>query len=146
MPSSRPQSPNRSNRRRGTSAIQTPTLPAPDAMLDAVFAALAAPARRRMLDLVRASPGTTIASLVAHFDMSAVGVLKHVRVLEHANLLLTQKHGRERLLYVNLVPIQQIYDRWTDSYASFWSAQMVDLKDRLESRTPAARNGVKKRA
>jgi hypothetical protein len=99
-----------------------------------------------MLDLVQAEPGSTIAALAAHFDMSPVGVLKHVRVLEAAGLLVTHKHGRERLLYVNLVPIQQIYDRWTTTYSSFWAAQLVDLKDRLESRGGEARKGVKKRA
>lgn len=99
-----------------------------------------------MLDLVQQDPGQTIVALAAHFDMSSVGVLKHVRVLEAAGLLLTHKHGRERLLYVNLVPIQQIYDRWTNTYASFWSTQMVDLKERLESRGEEARKGVKKRA
>lgn len=114
--------------------------------IDAVFAALAAPARRLMLDLVQADPGLTIAALAAHFDMSPVGVLKHVRVLETAGLLLTRKHGRERLLFVNLVPIQQIYDRWTDAYASFWTAQLADMKERLEGRAQELQKGAKKRA
>lgn len=117
-----------------------------DDELDAVFAALAAPARRRMLDLLQATPGSTIAALAAHFDMSAVGVLKHVRVLERAGLLLTRKHGRERLLFVNLVPIQLIYDRWTNAYASFWSEQVVDLKQRLEGRTSRSKHTERKRA
>ena len=134
-----------SGRRRPSEARDTAS-GGSDAALDAVFAALAAPARRRMLDLVQQDPGQTIVALAAHFDMSPVGVLKHVRVLEAAGLLLTHKHGRERMLYVNLVPIQQIYDRWTNTYASFWSTQIVDLKERLESRGEEARKGVKKRA
>jgi|GEM_PF-1091691 len=117
-----------------------------DDVLDAVFAALAVPARRRMMDLVQAAPGSTIASLASHFEMSAVGVLKHVRVLERAGLLLTHKHGRERLLYVNLVPIQMIHDRWTNAYASFWAEQVVDLKQRLESRGVGSQHMENKRA
>jgi|JI6StandDraft_1071083.scaffolds.fasta_scaffold206364_1 DNA-binding transcriptional ArsR family regulator len=102
---------------------------------DAVFGALSHPARRRMLDLLQAEPGLTIAALCAHFDMSAVGVLKHVRVLEAASLVLSHKKGRERLLYVNLVPIQIIYDRWTDVYGVFWAGRLTDLKDRIEQST-----------
>ena len=102
---------------------------------DAVFGALAHPARRRMLDLLQAQPGMTIAALAAHFDMSSVGVLKHVRVLEGASLVLSHKQGRERLLYVNLIPIQLIYDRWTDVYGAFWAGRLSDLKDRIEHAT-----------
>lgn len=111
-----------------------------------MFGALSAPARRRMLDLLQAAPGSTIAFLAGHFDMSAVGVLKHVRVLERAGLLITRKHGRERLLFVNLVPIQLIYDRWTSAYAAFWSEQVVDLKQRLESRAAGSKETERKRA
>ena len=107
--------------------------PTDESLQDAVFGALAHPARRRMLDLATLEPGLTIAALSKHFEMSAVGVLKHVRVLESAQLLLTHRHGRERLLYVNLVPIQCIYDRWTDVYGSFWARRVADLKDRIES-------------
>lgn len=88
-----------------------------------------------MLDLLQAQPGMTIAALAAHFDMSSVGVLKHVRVLEAASLVLSHKQGRERLLYVNLIPIQLIYDRWTDVYGAFWAGRLSDLKDRIEHAT-----------
>lgn len=106
----------------------------PDRDFDSVFAALAHPARRRMLDLLRAQPGLSIAALAKKFDMSAVGVLKHVKILEAARLIHTEKSGRERRLYFNITPIQQVYDRWTDRYSSFWAERMVDLKARLESR------------
>ncbi len=102
--------------------------------LDRVFSALASPARRRMLDLVQAQPGLSIADLAAHFRMSGVGVLKHVRVLERAKLIIGKPDGRVRRLYFNAVPIQAIYDRWTDRYASFWAGRMADLKDSLEQR------------
>ena len=105
-----------------------------DRLLDSVFSALAHPARRRMIDILLGEPGLTIAALTRNFDMSPVGVLKHVRILEAADLVISHKHGRERLLYVNLVPIQQVYDRWTDAYAAFWAGRVVDLKARIESR------------
>jgi predicted transcriptional regulator len=87
-----------------------------------------------MLDLLQARPGMSIAALSSHFEMSAVGVLKHVRVLERAGLVVSEKRGRERRLYFNVVPIQQIHDRWTDQYSEFWATRVVDLKARLESR------------
>lgn len=105
-----------------------------DPAIDRVFAALSSPARRRMLDLIEAHPGTTIAGLTDSFRMSGVGVLKHVRVLERAGLVIGRREGRVRRLYFNPVPIQAIYDRWTDRYASFWAGRMADLKDSLEHR------------
>lgn len=105
-----------------------------DADLDIVFAALAHPARRKMLDLLQGTPGANIAALARSFDMSGVGVLKHVRILEAAGLVRSERSGRERKLYFNPVPIQLVYDRWTDRYSSFWAGRMVDLKDRIESR------------
>ena len=99
-----------------------------------VFAALSSPVRRRMLDLLQQSPGLTVHALGSHFEMSPVGVLKHVRVLEESGLVHSVKKGRERRLYFNLVPIQQIYDRWTDRYSAFWASRVVDIKHRAESR------------
>jgi predicted transcriptional regulator len=116
-----------------------------DADLNHLFAALAHPVRRRMLDLLRDAPGLSIAALAEHFTMSAVGVLKHVRVLERAALIHSEKHGREKHLFFNVVPIQLVYDRWTDQYSRFWAARLADIKDRLESRrsSPAARKGAR---
>lgn len=102
--------------------------------LDHLFAALAHTGRRRMLDLVMASPGMTVGALASHFEMSRIGVLKHVRALEEAELLLSRKEGRTRQLFFNPVPIQQIHDRWTTQYSAFWSERLVDLKDRVERR------------
>jgi DNA-binding transcriptional ArsR family regulator len=97
--------------------------------MDLVFAALAHPVRRRILDLLLESPGATVAGLTEHFKMSGVGVLKHVRVLERAGLIVAEKQGRERRLYFNVVPIQRVYDRWTNDYAKFWAGRLSDLKD-----------------
>lgn len=101
--------------------------------LSPVFAALANPVRRAMLDLLLEHPGSTIAALAARFNMSGVAALKHVRVLERARLIVSRREGRERKLAFNAAPIQQIYDRWTCDYARFWSARIVDLKDRIEA-------------
>lgn len=87
-----------------------------------------------MVDVVQANPGISIAKLAEGFAMSGVAVLKHVRVLERANLLITQRHGRERRLHFNPVPIQLIHDRWTDRYSQFWAGRISDLKERIESR------------
>ena len=101
--------------------------------MDRVFAALASRARRRMLDIVRQRSGCTIADLAARFRMSAVGVLKHVRVLERSRLVISRREGRVRRLYFNTVPIQLIHDRWTDHYSAFWAERVSDLKATLET-------------
>ena len=104
---------------------------------DALFAALAHRDRRRMLDLVMAAPGMTMKALGSHFDVSRIAVLKHVRVLEACDLLLSRKVGRTRRLHFNPIPIQQIHDRWTTKYSAFWSERMVDIQERVEARTQA---------
>lgn len=101
--------------------------------LSPVFAALANPTRRAMLDTLLEHPGSTIASLAERFDMSGVAALKHVRILERARLIVSRREGRERHLDFNAAPIQQIYDRWSSDYASFWTARIVDIKERIES-------------
>lgn len=93
-----------------------------------------------MLDLLQAAPGMSIAALSSHFEMSSVGVLKHVRILESAGLIHSEKRGRERHLYFNPMPIQAIYDRWTDQYSQFWASRLADLKTRMESKAKAARH------
>ncbi len=101
--------------------------------LDKVFAAMANEQRRRMLDVLRHEPGVTIAGLATHFAMSGVGVLKHVKVLEAAGLIVSRKVGRERHLYFNVMPIQLVYDQWTDQYSRFWAGRVADIKAALES-------------
>ena len=100
--------------------------------LDAVFHALAHADRRKILDLVKADPGCTVSSIVQHFDTSRVAIMRHLNVLYECNLLLHEKIGRTRHLYVNIVPIQLIYDRWTDEYSSFWSGKLADIKYNVE--------------
>lgn len=85
-----------------------------------------------MLDIVAASPGCTISQVADHFDMSRVGVLKHINVLEQAGLLISEKVGRERPLHFNAVPLQLIHERWSDRYRSFWAGRLTRLKYAIE--------------
>ena len=116
--------------------------------MDLVFQALAHQARRRVLDIVRDDPGCTVGAVCAHFDISRIAVLKHLRVLEEAGLLISEKQGRERRLRFNVLPIQMIHDRWSDEYSGFWAGALADLKYRMEkkqaraSRARAARKGA----
>lgn len=101
--------------------------------MDAVFAALASGPRRRVLDILKKEPGCNVNRVCEFFDeMGRVAVLKHVDVLEAANLVISEKVGRERLLYFNPVPIHMIYDRWTTEYSAYWAGQLARIKYRLE--------------
>ena len=100
--------------------------------LDQVFQALANSTRRQILDVVAASPGCGVAQVAEHFEMSRIGVLKHVNTLEQAGLLVSEKVGRDRPLYVNLVPLQVIHERWGDQYRSFWAGRLTQLKYAIE--------------
>jgi DNA-binding transcriptional ArsR family regulator len=105
-----------------------------DAELDAVFLALASTTRRRILDIVAAAPGCTLNHVAEQFDMSRIGVLKHVNVLEDAGLVVSEKLGRERPLHFNPVPLQLIHERWSDQYRSFWASRLTRLKYAVEGR------------
>lgn len=101
--------------------------------LDAVFLALASPVRRQILDIVAATPsGCPVGYLSEQFDMSRIGVLKHVNVLEDAGLLLSARSGRERWLHFNAVPLQVIQERWSDEYRSYWTGRLTGLKYAVE--------------
>jgi DNA-binding transcriptional ArsR family regulator len=102
--------------------------------LDAVFLALASGTRRRMLDIVAAQPGCTVNHVAEHFEMSRIGVLKHINVLEDAGLIVSEKLGRERPLYFNPVPLQLIHERWSDQYRSFWANRLTRLKYAVEGK------------
>jgi predicted transcriptional regulator len=102
--------------------------------IDHVFAALAHPLRRRMIDLLIEAPGMSVSALASNFDCSRIAVTKHVAGLENAGLVLSEKRGRERQLYFNVIPIQKIYDRWTTRYSAFWAQRLADLEDRIEER------------
>lgn len=100
--------------------------------LDAVFQALAHRQRRRMLDIIKAQPGCRVGDVAAEFEMSRIGVMKHLGVLEAAGLLVAEKVGRERQLHFNAVPMQLIHERWTTEFSRFWSSKLTQLKYKLE--------------
>jgi DNA-binding transcriptional ArsR family regulator len=99
---------------------------------DRVFKALADPTRRFLLDLLFACDGRTLTELESQLEMSRFGVMKHLRVLEEAGLVVTRRSGREKLHFLNPVPIRLIHDRWIDKYTERHAAMLADLKAKLE--------------
>lgn len=96
--------------------------------LDHVFHALAHQTRRQILDLLRDEPGQAVGKLATHFDVSRIAIMNHLTVLEEAGLVVSEKDGRTRRLYLNLMPIQLIYDRWTDEYTGHWAGRVSQIK------------------
>lgn len=109
-----------------------------EASQDAVFQALAHSARRRILDLLKSMPGATVNDIAKYFEISRIAVMKHLAVLETADLIVSRKVGRMRQLYFNAVPLQLIHDRWATDYAAFWAGRVLDLKYQLEDLTTRA--------
>jgi DNA-binding transcriptional ArsR family regulator len=100
---------------------------------DRVFKALADPTRRFLLDLLFARDGQTLTELETAVEMTRYGVMKHLRVLEDADLVVTRRQGREKFHFLNPVPIRQVHDRWIDKYTERHVAALIDLKKELES-------------
>ena len=100
--------------------------------VEAVFRALADPTRRALLDALRDSDGQTLVALAARHDMTRVGIAKHLRLLEDAGLVVTRRRGREKLHFLNPVPIRLIHDRWVSKYTEPWAAGLTGLKAELE--------------
>lgn len=103
-----------------------------DADSDKVFKALADPGRRLLLDRLHANNGQTLGQLCAHLRMSRQAVTKHLRLLEAANLVASFKRGREKLHYLNPVPIHEIADRWIGKFQRGPLRALADLKQQLE--------------
>jgi DNA-binding transcriptional ArsR family regulator len=99
---------------------------------DRVFRALADPTRRLLLDLLFERDGQTLTELESGLAMTRFGVMKHLRLLEEAGLVVSRKVGRSRLHYLNPVPIRQIHDRWIDKYTEHRASALLDLKRELE--------------
>jgi DNA-binding transcriptional ArsR family regulator len=100
--------------------------------VDDVFKALADPTRRGLLDELFSEDGQSLSALEARVPMTRFGVMKHLRVLEQAGLVVARKRGREKLHYLNPVPIRLIHDRWVSKYAEPWAAGLSELKADLE--------------
>jgi uncharacterized protein YndB with AHSA1/START domain len=103
--------------------------------MDAVFRALADPTRRSLLDALYQQDGQTLSALEQRHAMTRIGVMKHLRVLEEAGLVTTRRRGREKLHFLNPVPIRLVHDRWVSKYAEPWAATLTGLKRRLEEQT-----------
>ncbi len=101
--------------------------------LDELFRALADPSRRTLLDVLHGADGKTLGELCEHLDLTRQGVTKHLDVLEAVNLVITRRRGREKLHFLNPVPLQQIYDRWIAKFEKSRLRALSDLKRRLET-------------
>jgi DNA-binding transcriptional ArsR family regulator len=100
--------------------------------MDAVFRAMADPTRRQLLDALFQEDGQTLSALERRLPMTRFGVMKHLRVLEQASLVTTRRRGREKLHFLNPVPIRLVHDRWVSKYAEPWAAALAGLKRDLE--------------
>jgi DNA-binding transcriptional ArsR family regulator len=100
--------------------------------MDAVFKALADSTRRGLLDELFREDGQSLSALEARLPMTRFGVMKHLRVLEEAGLVVARKRGREKLHHLNPVPIRLIHDRWVSKYAEPWATGLSELKTELE--------------
>ncbi len=100
--------------------------------MDVVFRALADPTRRDLLDQLYREDGQTLGALAERCSMTRFGVMKHLKLLEQAGLVITRKRGREKLHFLNPVPIRLVHDRWVSKYAEPWAAGLSDLKTRME--------------
>ncbi len=99
---------------------------------DALFKALADPSRRKLLDLLHTHDGRTLNELCEHLEMTRQGVTQHLALLEAANLVTTLRRGREKLHFLNPVPLQEIYERWIAKFERKRLKALSDLKKRLE--------------
>jgi DNA-binding transcriptional ArsR family regulator len=100
--------------------------------MDEVFKAMADPTRRKLLDELFRQDGQTLTQLERRLPMTRFGVMKHLKVLEEANLVTTRRNGREKLHYLNPVPIRLVHDRWVSKYAEPLAATLSGLKRELE--------------
>jgi uncharacterized protein YndB with AHSA1/START domain len=100
--------------------------------VDEVFRALADPTRRSLLDELFREDGQSLSMLEERFSMTRFGVMKHLKLLEEAGLVVTRRRGREKLHFLNPVPIRLVHDRWVSKYAEPWVAGLSDIKQRLE--------------
>lgn len=103
-----------------------------EASQDAIFLALSHAARRRIMDLLKTMPGATVNDVCKYFDVSRIMIMKHIGILESADLIVSRKVGRTRQLYLNAVPLQAVHDRWSTEYGQFWAGRVMDLKYQLE--------------
>src|SRR3979409_569560 len=100
--------------------------------MDEIFKALADPTRRELLDELFGEDGQTLSALEERLPMTRFGVMKHLKVLEEAGLVVSKRRGREKLHFLNPVPTRRVHDRWVSKYAEPWAAGLSDLKRDME--------------
>src|SRR6202049_4118833 len=113
--------------------------------MDAVFRALAGPTRRSLLDELFREDGQTLSALQGRLPMTRFGVMKHLKQLEEAGLVVTKRRGREKLHFLNAIPIRLVHDRWVSKYAEPWAAGLSRLKRQIEEQTEMNANSSGKR-
>jgi DNA-binding transcriptional ArsR family regulator len=109
--------------------------------MSAVFHALAHESRRKILDVLKAHPGIGVGELASEFDVTRIAVMNHLAVLEDAGLVVSEKDGRVRRLYLNAAPIQMINDRWMSDFSSHWASKLTGIKYAAEAAAEKARKG-----
>jgi DNA-binding transcriptional ArsR family regulator len=109
--------------------------------MTAVFHALAHESRRKILDVLKAQPGIGVGELASEFDVTRIAVMNHLTVLEDAGLVVSEKDGRVRRLYLNAAPIQMINDRWMSDFSSHWASKLTGIKYAAEAAAEKARKG-----
>lgn len=109
--------------------------------MTAIFHALAHETRRRIMDVLKARPGIAVGELAQEFDVTRIAVMNHLAVLEQAGLVVSQKDGRSRRLWLNAAPIQMINDRWLDDYAGHWARKLTGIKYAAEAAHAKSKRG-----
>ena len=101
--------------------------------MTSIFHALAHETRRRIMDVLKVRPGIGVGELAQEFDVTRIAVMNHLAVLEGAGLIVSEKDGRTRRLYLNAAPIQMINDRWLDDFANHWASRLTGIKYTAEA-------------
>lgn len=100
--------------------------------MDKIFKALADPSRREILDIVKNRPGITVNEITEHFNFTRFAMMKHLKILEEVELIVPRKEGKFKKLYINVMPIQMVYDRWISRYSAIWAKNLSSFKYKLE--------------
>lgn len=109
--------------------------------MTAVFHALAHETRRKIMDVLKTRPGLGVGELAQEFDVTRIAVMNHLAVLEDAGLVVSEKEGRTRRLYLNAAPIQMINDRWLDDYSGHWARKLTGIKYAAEAAAAKQKRG-----
>lgn len=109
--------------------------------MTSIFHALAHETRRRIMDVLKVRPGIGVGELSQEFDVTRIAVMNHLAVLEGAGLVISQKEGRTRRLYLNAAPIQMINDRWLDDFTSHWARKLTNIKYAAEAAAAKPKRG-----